>query len=332
MQLVRRTIPFFISRIIVYGIFFLISIVFLGLMLGLCILLFNLFEFGSGFLLLIIIGTFFTVLGGLRFAERYFLYLVKVGHVAVITELLRNGEVPDGKSQLSYGKEQVKENFGSANVAFVVDNIIYGAIRQIQRWMMRIGNFFSFIPGAKNIIGILTKIMEVSLRYVDESILSYIFLRKKEGKEESVWKSACDGVVLYAQSWKKVMTTSVGIVAFVYVCNFLLFIISVFPLVAIASAIASNSGVASFLGFLAVVGAYTFTTVMKRAFIDPVAMIAMIRAYQTNIKGLEPSMDLQEKLLGISKKFRELFNKSKEDTKNNQLGTATNEDGMTPTV
>lgn len=315
-QLVKKTMPFIVSRIAVYGIFFLVSVLFFGLILGFCILLFKLFEFGSGFLILIILGSFFTVYYGLKFAERYFLYLVKVGHIAVVTELLRNGEVPDGKGQLTYGKEQVKENFGSANVAFVMDNIILGAIRQIQRWMFRIGNFFSFIPGAKNVISIISMIIEVSLRYVDESILSYVFLRKKEGRDENVWKSACDGVVLYAQSWKKILTTSLGIVAFVYIFNILLFVISVFPLVALASAIASNSGVASFLGFLAVVAAYTFTTVMKRAFLDPIAMIAMIRAYQTNIEGLEPSIDMHGKILRISKKFRELVNRSNEPDAN----------------
>ncbi len=88
--------------------------------------------------------------------------MVKVGHIAVVTELLRKGSVPDGKGQISYGKDQVVNNFGSANVAFVVDKIIYGAVKQIQRWLMRIGNFFNFIPGAKNIISILSKVMAVS--------------------------------------------------------------------------------------------------------------------------------------------------------------------------
>ncbi|MCD8510726.1 MAG: hypothetical protein LRY73_13215 [Bacillus sp. (in: Bacteria)] len=177
---------------------------------------------------------------------------------------------------------------------------------------MRIGNFFSFVPGAQRIIGIISKVMEVSLRYVDESILSYIFLRKTEGKDESVWKSACDGVVLYAQSWKKIGMTAAGIVAFVYILNIGVFLITVFPLMALANLIASSAEGASFLGFIAVVGAYIFTSVVKRALVDPVATIAMIRAYQINIKDMEPSMDLQQKLLGVSSKFKQLFNKSKE--------------------
>ncbi|ADU28533.1 hypothetical protein [Evansella cellulosilytica] len=327
MELIKKTIPFFISRIIVYAIFAVASLLFLGLMLGLGILLFRWFEFASFFFILMIVGTFFAVLGILRFVERYFLYMVKVGHIAVVTELLRTGKVPEGKNQISYGKDQVVNNFGSANVAFVVDKIIYGAVKQIQRWLMRIGNFLSFVPAAKKIIGIISKIMEVSLRYVDEAILSYIMLRKSQiaeaaataeegsdSEEESVWKSACDGVVLYAQSWKKIVMTAAGIVAFVYILNFVIFIPSVFAFMGISSAITSNAGAAAILGWFAIVGAYIVTAMIKRAIVDPIAMIAMVRAYQLNIQNIEPNIDLQQKLLNISSKFKQLFNKRKEDT------------------
>ncbi|MFA9556293.1 hypothetical protein ACERII_03160 [Evansella sp. AB-rgal1] len=312
-KLIMRTMPFFISRIIVYALFAVASFLFLGLMLGFSILLFKMFEFGAGFFFIIILGTFFTVLAALRFVERYVLYMVKVGHVSVITEILRNGDVPEGKGQLAYGKEQVRENFGSANVCFVVDKLVLGAIKQIQRWMMRIGNFFSFVPGSQNIIAILNRILAVSLGYIDEAILSYIMLRKSEKREETVWKSAADGVVLYAQSWKKIITTAAGIVAFVYILNIAVFLMAVFPLMGLARLLASNAGAESFLGFLAVVGAYVITTVVKRALIDPIATVAMIRAYQMNIKGMEPSMDLQQKLLNVSSKFKQLFNKRNED-------------------
>ncbi|UTR10903.1 hypothetical protein MM300_00760 [Evansella sp. LMS18] len=319
-QLIMRTMPFFISRIIVYAVFGIVSMIFLGLMLGLGILLFRWFEFASGFFLIMMVGTFFAVLGILRFIERYFLYMVKVGHISVVTELLRSGKVPEGKNQISYGKDQVTKNFGSANVAFVVDKVIYGAVKQIQRWLMRIGNFLSFVPGAQRVIGIISKIMEVALRYIDEAILSYIMLRKSEmaeseegtdGEEESVWKSACDGVVLYAQSWKQISLTSAGIVVFVYILNFTVFLASVFPLMAIASAVTSNAGAAAILGYFAIIGAYIITSMVKRAIVDPIAMIAMVRAYQLSIKAIEPSVDLQQKLLGVSSKFKELFNKSK---------------------
>ena len=51
---------------------------------------------------------------------------------------------------------------------------------------------------------------------------------------------------------------------------------------------------------------------LKWAVIDPIITVAMIRAYQINIREIEPAMDLQEKLLGVSSKFKGLFNKSNE--------------------
>lgn len=61
------------------------------------------------------------------------------------------------------------------------------------------------------------------------------------------------------------------------------------------------------------VAAYAITTLLKRAIIDPVVTIMMIRSYQINIKGLEPAMVLQQKLLNVSSKFKKLFERSKEE-------------------
>lgn len=200
MKLFTRTIPFFITRILVYGVFGLVALIFLGIMVGIGFLVVKMFGESTGAFLIVMLIAFGVVYGGLKFVERYVLYIVKIGHVSVVVELLRRGKILEGKGQVAYGNEQVKQNFGTANVAFVLDNMVHTAVRQIQSWIMRVGNMFSFIPGSKNILGVINAIMSVGLSYIDEAIVSYIFVRKNEGREESVWKSASDGVVLYAQS------------------------------------------------------------------------------------------------------------------------------------
>src|SRR5690625_6707282 len=124
--------------------------------------------------------------------------MVKIEYVSVIVEKLQTGEIPEGKGQVADVKDQVVKNFGTSNVAFVLDKMVHAAVRQIQRWILRIGNVFSFIPGSKNIIGIINMIMSVSLNYIDEAIVGYIFLRKAEGYDETVWMSASVGVVVDA--------------------------------------------------------------------------------------------------------------------------------------
>src|SRR5690625_3172956 len=192
MKLIRKTLPFIITRIIIYALFGLAALVFLGIVIGIGLLLANMFGESSFAFILVMIIALGVVFGGLRFVERYVLYMVKMGHVAAIVELLQTGKIPEGKGMVAYGKEKVTENFGASNVAFVLDKMVKAAVRQIQRWIMRIGNIFSFIPGSKNIIGIINAIMSVSLNYIDEAIMSYIFLRKSEKQEETVWKSASE--------------------------------------------------------------------------------------------------------------------------------------------
>jgi len=240
--------------------------------------------------------------------------MIKMGHVAVIVQLLRTGKIPEGKGMVAYGKDQVTASFGASNVAFVVDKMVHAAVRQIQRWIMRIGNIFKFVPGSQYVIGIINTIMSVSLNYIDEAIMSYIFLRKSEKREETVWKSAADGVVLYAQNWKGVLKAATGSVVFIYAFNIILFLIFVFPLIFLSNIISSGTpGLGSLLGFLAVVGAYILTTMLTRALIDPIVTVIMVRNYQMGIRNLEPAMDLQQKLLGISSRFKRLFNKAEEE-------------------
>src|SRR5690625_2612520 len=237
MTLIRRTFPFIVARLVIYGLFGLAALVFLGIMIGIGFLMLKMFGESGGAFIFVMIGASGIIYAGLRFLEKYVLYLVKMGHVSVIVELLRAGDVPEGKGMVSYGKDQVTKNFGASTVAFAVDRLVYGAVKQVQRWIMRIGNFFKFIPGSQHIIGIINAIMSVSLNYIDEAIMSYVFLRKSEKQEETVWKSACDGVVLYAQSWKGVLKAAAGSVLFIYAFNIILFLMFVFPLMFVSKLI-----------------------------------------------------------------------------------------------
>lgn len=315
MKLVKRTLPFLFARVAIYGMFVLAALIFLGIMIGIGFLLLKIFGESSSAFIIVMFLAFGVIYGGLRFLERYVLYIVKVAHISVVVELIKTGNIPEGKGQIAYGKDQVKQNFGSANVAFVVDKMVHGAVKQIQRWTLRVGESFSFVPGAKNIIGIINAIMSVSLNYIDEAVVSYIILRKNENRDETVWKSASDGVVLYAQSWKGILKTSTGAVAFIYGFSIITFLVFALPFMGISKLISANTpGLGMFLGFIALIAAYVFTVALKRAIIDPIVTVAMIRSYQLSIQGLEPAMDLQQKLLGVSGKFKNLYNKGQEES------------------
>ena len=247
--------------------------------------------------------------------ERYVLYMIKLGHIAVVVELLRTGKLPEGKGLIGYGKAKVIESFGSAHVEFVVDKMIYATVRQVQRWNVPIGEWLRFAPGSGVLIGILNSILSVGLNYIDEPIMSYIFLRKSEKHPEIVWKSASDGIMLYAQSWQGIIKSSVISVLLIYAFNIIMFLLCVIPFLAIVHSFPQEAErIGIFYGILAIIAVIVVTTVLKRGFIDPIVTIIMIRDYHMNIRGQAPSIDLQEKLLNISPRFKRLFSKTEERT------------------
>lgn len=145
----KATAPFIAVRSLVYLVttsIMVVSIILALLMAGV----------GQGFGM--IIGGF-LVLGSIIFTkwvERYILYLIKAGHIFAITEYIRTGQAPQTekgyKNILAFGTETVKNNFGATNVAFVADTLISKAVKQIMRFLNRIGSFLSFIPGAEKLV------------------------------------------------------------------------------------------------------------------------------------------------------------------------------------
>ena len=114
----------------------------------------------------------FVLIGIVNFViNHYFAYLVKAGHVAVIAQTFKEGRVPD--NCVSVGKAMVKDRFGTANAYFAIDKLVSGA---------------DSVKSATNFF------LNISLGYIDECCLSYTFYNKGQ----NAYKSACDGVVIYA--------------------------------------------------------------------------------------------------------------------------------------
>lgn len=99
------------------------------------------FNTGVGFLL----GLVGFVIGIQlqKLFNRYVGYMVKAAHVAVITESVRTGYIPD--NQYEFGKKTVKDNFTEANVYFDVDLLVSKAVSQIQKKMSGVADFIGNI-------------------------------------------------------------------------------------------------------------------------------------------------------------------------------------------
>jgi len=293
-EIYSKTMPFVWAKLLLGLATVVASIVILAILMGIGYL-FN----SSGvyfFMFLIWLGA----VGAINFVLNHYIgYLVKAGHIAVITEAVTTGIIPN--NQVEYGKQMVKERFATSNVYFVVDKLVSGAVRQLQRVVEKIGDKASFVPGMNYVTSIAKLFISIALGYIDECCLGYTFLRKKQG----AFKSAADGVVIYWQNWKTLLkdaakTTGivVALVVGITLAAFLVFGL-IFRLL-------------GWNGMIAFLIAALLAWAIKKAFIDSYMMVKMMVSYMEIAPTTKISVDLYEKICGLSSKFKELFNKREE--------------------
>jgi len=299
--IVAKTFPFMLIRLLAYSVFFIGICVYTAIVIWILGLIKP-----EGFFAVIS----FAIFGGggwaiYRFVRDYINYMIKAAHVAVIADLAVKGGVPEGFNMYNYGVSKVKKFFVASNVLFAVDRLISGSVRQIQRVFNKVGDFLKFIPGIKGLTNIINTFVDIILNYIDECILAYIFLN--EG--QSVWKSACDGIVLYAQNWKTVLKTGAKILAFLLAFFLVGFLIFNGIFTGIFNNVDLGTGLTTAIAYALTIA---FVLVLKWAVLDSIIMIYMMTNYLKVAYGAQPSYDLYEKLSGMSKKFKELFGKAKE--------------------
>lgn len=245
---------------------------------------------------LVAIGGAFAIV---QWAGRYWLYLLKAAHTAVMTEFIVVGSGPQG-SQLTYGREQVLSRFRDTSILFGVDVLVNGVVKAIVRTFTRITSILP-IPGIDGLGRLVERVAVMSTSYIDEAVLSRAYMKR----EQNVWAVAKDGVVLYAQAWKPILANAV-VLALLSFVEFLLFLLVLgLPAVAVGAAM---PGLRLALGIGVVLGAW----MLKLALSDAVALAATLIAYHRATEGLEPDPAWVAKLDGASERFRELGRKAAE--------------------
>ena len=250
------------------------------------------FDF-SVFVILMIV--WLSVAYGIKaLITHYFGYLVKAGHVAVITESMINGKIPE--HYFEFGLQQVKAKFVSSNAFFAVDRLISGAVRQIQNQMERIGSWLNGVPGIGVFIQILNLFISISLNYIDECCMGYTFYKKNE----NTFKSAADGVVIYAQNWKTILKNAAMTTALVLVLMGGMLISLFLGISVLFSAIHINGG-------FAIIPAFFITLVIKYAFVDSWILVKTMCTYMQVAPQTTISFDLYSKLSKVSSQFKKLY-------------------------
>ena len=256
------------------------------------------YLFNSGGAGAILFFIWLGVVGVVNFLLNHYIgYLVKAAHVAVIATSFQDGAVP--ADPLQTGKAMVKERFGTSNAYFVLDKLVAGSVRQLQRTLGRLaGGLLGSIPGMDSVKKLLNLFLDISLGYIDECCLGYTFVHPGQ----NAFKSAADGVVIYFRNWKtllkdaaKTTLTVVLSVAAVTLVTFILFG-GLFRLL-------------EWSGFVAFVLSLLLAWTVKYAFIDSWILVKMMSSYMEAVPATAITFDLYGKLCNLSGKFKELLQK-----------------------
>jgi len=303
-EIFSKTMPFVWAKLLLGLLTVVISIAIFALLMGIAWL----FKSEGVFLIMLFIwlGATTTV----NFILNHYIgYLVKAGHVAVITEAVTTGRIPD--NQVEYGKQMVKERFLTSNVYFVIDKLVSGAVRQLQNAVGKLGGVMDSIPGMNVVISIGKMFIGIALGYVDECCLGYTFYKKNQG----AFKSAADGVVIYAQNWKKLLKDAAKTTAIVVILILIVTLVSFAIFGVLARVIFNNAEdiAKTIAGLVAFLLAFFVAVVIKNAFIDSYILVKMMVSYMQEAPATQISFDLYGKLSGLSGKFKELFNKGQQE-------------------
>ena len=167
-----KTMIFVWLKLALGGAMFLVSLILLAICLGLGSL-----GRGNGMIIAFFIWLL-LVCAMYGLVNRYVGYMLKAGHVAMVTTAVTTGTLPE--NQLQAATALIKERFVTANVYFVVDRLVSGAVSQLQRGLQKIDDLLGKIPGVSLIVSFAQLFVQIALGYVDECCLGYTFLHKEQ--------------------------------------------------------------------------------------------------------------------------------------------------------
>jgi hypothetical protein len=299
--MVLRTLPFIVLRLIVYAAIAISYLFAVGAGAGIGWLIGRMasIEGAAG-------GAFWGALVGfglttaiLYLLREYLLYLVKAAHIAVLVELLDGKSIPGGQNQLSYGAASVKAHFTESSVLFGVDQLIKGVIGVIAGLMRGITSFLP-IPALQTLMNLVNAVMRMSLTYVDEIILAHLL----RTRTENPFTTAQDGLVLYAQNYRHMLKNAAWLTLLIWLASFGLFLVFLSPAaVLLAMFPRAASGWVFLIAFL-------FAWAVKKAVMEPIAIVALMQVYFATIAGQTPDREWRARLEECSARFRELGQKA----------------------
>ena len=226
---------------------------------------------------------------------RYGLYLIKCGHIAVLTELITTGAVDNGKMRMfDYGKKIVTERFSQVNTLFALDVLIDGIVGAFNATLDFVTKFVP-IPGLKALANLASVILKAATTYIDETIFSYNLARG----EDNAWRGGRDGLLYYCQNSTEILKTATICVIADYILTAIAWVLFLAPAAMLAMFLPF---VAGWTALVAVLFAINF----RQAVLRPLFLIMIMIKFHSCVKGQAINEEWEERLRALSPKFNQL--------------------------
>ena len=259
---------------------------------------------------------------------RYCGYLFTAAQVAMITEGVSKGTLPD--DVYAAGKQAVKRRFVTASVYFALWSITKAITNQITAGLNALGRVADAgnnAGPASTVAGIVSTVISVVLEYLNYCSLGWVFLNANQ----SPFKSTCDGAVVYFQNWKTLLQNAGKVIGITVVSlvviggaffglGYLAFgsipsMTAVLADIDAAATLDDGSAVppGTSLIILCAIVALLLWGGIHSAFVKPFILISVMRRYIEAGLANPPKVDLYGKLAGMSAGFRKALERDKEE-------------------
>lgn len=261
-------------------------------------------------------------------------YLLEAGQIAMITEGVTEGAIPDNTYEA--GKQKVKSRFATVAIYYVVTKAISGILRQVTNGLTKLTEKATKNNDTLKTIGsLINLIVSIILHYVSSCSLAWLFAHP----EQSSFKSVCDGSVLYFQNWKTLLK-NVGVILLIGILSLAIIFA---PLTVGVHAVFDNESTGihqlmdtivselkridtdessdfirdldgdTLLWISCAVIAFAIWLVIHNTFIEPYILIGVLQNYIRAAEENPPRLDVYGKLCNISSKFKNAFARSREE-------------------
>ena len=174
------------------------------------------------------------------------------------------------------------------------------------------------------VASIISTIVSVVLEYLNYCSLGWVFLHR----EQSAFKSTCDGAVIYFQNWKTLMKNAGKVIAITIIslaivggAFFGLFYLVLGGIEPLTSVLADIDATATFEDGTAVPAGTSLIVLcaiialilwggIHGAFVKPYLLVSVMRRYIEAGRVSTPQIDVYEKLTGMSRGFRKALDRA----------------------